>query len=412
MGLFDKLFGSKAKPEPEEQQPLLAEWMADDDPRNPFRVRLLNLMVTQSLIATSMNPENAARSVSWMSARGDEFDLSPALEAQHLDCALEFPTATSLPEGLLYTPPSMDEKWVIAWRDGKVVAARSWTGIVEAVGIAKHVGQRLRIERLHVIDRSMLRMGPLPDTFDWLIRAHALRQRIPFPANDEGAALFEASPAAAFAGFGKVIFCATKSWAPPAIAAPLRCDGDLMRAALRGDFDEVRRLAAAGVDVDAPTTYEGYTPLHLAIVRGDVELFELLLSLGADPAIIADRGIHALIIAVVHKAPIRIFETLAKSRLDLKLPNADGFTAMHAAAETNHAAIVPWLLAHGLELEERTRHGYTPLHIAAGVGHVDVAGALIEVGADVVATSPGGTPLDVARAEKKPEMVRLLESGR
>ena len=107
-----------------------------------------------------------------------------------------------------------------------------------------------------------------------------------------------------------------------------------------------------------------------------------------------------------------IFETLAKSRLDLKLPNADGFTSLHAAAETNHAAIVPWLVAHGLDLEERTRHGHTPLHIAAGVGHVEAARALIQVGADVSAMSPSGTPLDSARAAKKPEFVKLLESVR
>jgi len=44
--------------------------------------------------------------------------------------------------------------------------------------------------------------GPLPDTFEWLVRAHALGQRIPYPVNDDGAASFEATPTLAFTGFG------------------------------------------------------------------------------------------------------------------------------------------------------------------------------------------------------------------
>jgi ankyrin repeat protein len=258
----------------------------------------------------------------------------------------------------------------------------------------------------------MLRTGPLPDTFEWLVRAHALGQRIPYPVSDDGAATFEAAPALAFSGFGKAIFCATKSWAPPPMTRPLRSDGALIRAVRNSDHAEIRRIVEGGAEVDAPATFGGYTALHLAVVLQDAETFRLLRELGASTRTIVDRGMHALGIAIVHDAPMEIFESLADGDLDLALQNGDGFNGLHAAAETNRARVVPWLVAHGVPLEARTRHGHTALHIAGALGHVDAACALLDAGADPEADSPGGTPLEVARAQEKPETVALLEARR
>ena len=44
-----------------------------------------------------------------------------------------------------------------------------------------------------------------------------------------------------------------------------------------------------GADVNA-RDYEGFTPLHHAAARGDVEMIEYLVSMGADPTLIARRG--------------------------------------------------------------------------------------------------------------------------
>lgn len=91
------------------------------------------------------------------------------------------------------------------------------------------------------------------------------------------------------------------------------------------------------------------------------------------------------------------------------LANPDGFTALHAAAEVNNAQAVPWLLSGGTPLEERTKHGHTALHIACALGHVEATRALLEVGADRNASSPGGTPREVALAEGKPQTAALFD---
>ena len=56
---------------------------------------------------------------------------------------------------------------------------------------------------------------------------------------------------------------------------------DLYRAARNGDLAEVRRLVAAGADVDelGPT---GMSPLQVAVVTGQVEMIRVLVELGAN----------------------------------------------------------------------------------------------------------------------------------
>ena len=394
------------------QQPR-ARWLGADDPRNPFGVPLLDLMMLQGYQAASEDPQVAARSVSWHGSTGAELDPLGVVHLPPVACELRYPCAHSLPDGILYAPPSMDEKWVLALRTGHVLAARSWTGTVEAVADARRDGDTLVLEQLRVVENTGLRMfGSVVDTFDWLVRSHSLGQRIPLPVSDEGGAMLERLPLNGFSVFGKVLFCAAKTWQPPPATRPLRSEGDVICFARKGDLAALERAVKSGADVDAPGTFGGYTALHLSIVRGDVALFDALSKLGANPAAMADRRTHALGIAVVHKAPMPIFEALAKRALDLKASNEDGFTALHAAAEVNFPEIVAWLVQHGLSMDARTRHGHVPLHIACGLGHREVAEALLECGADPNATSPSGTPLDVAKAENKAALVELLTRGR
>src|SRR5205823_4538993 len=149
---------------------------------------------------------------------------------------LRYPCAHSVPDGLLYAPPSMDEKWVLALRDGRLLAARSWTGAVAAVADARRDGDTLVLERLRLAENSGLEIfGSAVDTFDWLVRSHALGQRIPLPVSDEGGAMLEHVPLSGFGPFGKILFCAAKQWKPPPAARPLRSDGDVIVSARKGD---------------------------------------------------------------------------------------------------------------------------------------------------------------------------------
>ena len=388
-----------------------ATWLGADDPGNPFGFPLLDLMLTQNVMATSGEPEAAQRAGSWATSLGDELDLSALEELPPLECEIRLPVASPLPEGLMFAPSSMDEKWVIAWRGGRIIAARSWTGGVDAIADTRVDGGELVIEALRMVEASAFeRYGAPHQVFEWFLRSHALGEKLPCPVGDDAAEYLEATPLAAFSDFGSLIFCAARAWAPPPAPRPLRSDGRIIRSAQRGDVDAVNVAIALGEKIDAPSTFQGYTALHIAIVNNDLPMFERLLELGADVNCRGDWGVHAAILAIVYGAPPEIFEALASKEADLSIRNDDGFGVFHAAAESGNAWAVTWLHVHGVELEARTKHGHTAFQIACALGHLEAAKALAAAGADINATSPQGTATEIAARGDKKEIVVWLES--
>ena len=92
----------------------------------------------------------------------------------------------------------------------------------------------------------------------------------------------------------------------------------------------------------------------------------------------------------------------------------DGMTALHWAAEKDHADIAKALLSRGANVRATTRLGaYTPLHLAARRGHAAVAALLLDGGADANATATTGvTPLHLAAgAGSRPLVDALLAKG-
>lgn len=416
---WKKLFGKRSKGSDPGERPIAqngaapaakARWLAPDDPGNPFGVPLLDLMVTQQLIATSSDRAVAERAMSWRTSTGAELNIARVLERPAVDCEIRLPIDRALPDGLLFAPSSMDEKWVIAWRQGRIVAARSWTGTVDAVADARVDGAMLVIERIRAVEDSVLvAYGALPQTFEWLLRCHALHEKLPFPAADAGASMFENAPVTAFSAFGNVIFCAARSWQPPPPSSPLRSDGRIIQATRAGSVADIERAVAAGEDIDAPGTSAGYTALHVAVVRGNASMVERLVALGSDPNRRTDNGMFAVGIAIVHKAPPEVFAVLERAGADLFAANDDGFNALHAACEVGNAWAVRWLVERGHALEPRTQRGHTPLQIACALGHLEAVQAMVELGADVNAPSPDGVALEIATREGKRDVAAWLK---
>lgn len=95
--------------------------------------------------------------------------------------------------------------------------------------------------------------------------------------------------------------------------------------------------------------------------------------------------------------PARLLLELAPS-VDFK--GEDGKTALHLAAEGNHAVVAQDLLARGrANVDARDAEGRTPLHLAANRGHARVGRVLMRFGADPSAPDRAGmTPLVAAEA--------------
>jgi ankyrin repeat protein len=196
-------------------------------------------------------------------------------------------------------------------------------------------------------------------------------------------------------------------------ATEIAADDGLHRAAHGGDVAAIRRLAAAGADVNARDG-RGRTPVHVAAFASQDDALRALAAAGADMNALEFQAYDAVTIAAVADDP----ELMS---LAIELGNDPGLTtspydgtALIAAAHLGHAEVVRRLVAAGAPLDHVNNLGWTALIEAVILGdggpdHVAVVRALLAAGADRTIADRGGvTPLQHARTRGYGEMERLL----
>jgi ankyrin repeat protein len=146
---------------------------------------------------------------------------------------------------------------------------------------------------------------------------------------------------------------------------------------------DVNRRLAHGKSSPGQFSRKGATPFLFASATSDVALMRLLLELGANPAIANDDQTTPLIVACgIHVGSdaanevageesevLEATQLLLKLGADVNAVDANGDTAMHAAALKNLPKVVQFLADQGAKVEiwnRRNRHGWTPLSIAEG----------------------------------------------
>jgi hypothetical protein len=148
---------------------------------------------------------------------------------------------------------------------------------------------------------------------------------------------------------------------------------NLSDAAMNGDVTEVRRMVAAGADVEEQRGEHEARPLHVAGANGQVEVLTVLVELGADK--------------------------------DAK--DADGGTPLHYAANNGHVEAITVLM--GVDKEAKGANGVRPLHMAAFEGKVEAVTALAQLGADIAARTDGGeTPLELSIRHGHHQVAQVL----
>lgn len=201
----------------------------------------------------------------------------------------------------------------------------------------------------------------------------------------------------------------------------------------------------------------GYTALHAAVLRSDVELVKALLARGADPNAPITKGTpvrrnsqdfelpKTLIGATPYSLAAKFLEpeimrALAAGGADTRRPMTDGATPLMAASgmgivapaqdekrstdrrglaildggsvepESRVLETVTTALSLGSDLEAVNSSGETALHIAATQGYATIVQTLAERGANLNARNGRGqTPLGALVARKsRPAMIELL----
>jgi ankyrin repeat protein len=167
--------------------------------------------------------------------------------------------------------------------------------------------------------------------------------------------------------------------------------------------------------INAPNS-AGHTPLHLAVIHGQMEALEVLLrpGLGVNRQSEDARGETAVHWAAKTGQAESLERLLAGTGLTerysaVNRPNEDGYTPLHLAVLGEHIGVARLLLEKGARVNVADNMGRRPLHLAAASCSVKMARYLLDQGADKdPADEAGKTPLDVAAEKGCEEIVALL----
>ena len=115
------------------------------------------------------------------------------------------------------------------------------------------------------------------------------------------------------------------------------------------------------------------------------------------------------LIDAVKKQDVQAVRGLLKQKVDLNVTEADGFTALHWAAQRNDLQLVELLVGAGANAKASSRYNITPLYLAAVNGNAAIMERLLKAGADPNAIAQEGqTMLMTAALSGKADAVRLL----
>jgi ankyrin repeat protein len=169
----------------------------------------------------------------------------------------------------------------------------------------------------------------------------------------------------------------------------------LFQAIVDRSFFICNLLIKYGANVNQRCLENLQTPLHLAAMRGAVDMVKTLVNSGANLHKVDLDGSHPIHLAASqgHLSLVKLMLTMGAS---LHAKDYTGKTLVHYAAESNNAELIEFLKSAGLSVQKPTkiklssirknryqREGVTPLHISASNRRPIVTRQLIDAGADL-----------------------------
>jgi uncharacterized protein len=157
----------------------------------------------------------------------------------------------------------------------------------------------------------------------------------------------------------------------------------LMEAVMKNNLAEVKRLIAAGADVNEESPVvgsgnDGQTPLLVACFNGFTEIVKELVAAGANPRIID----YLLKATPAHKAafsghPGPLQALVDQGQVDLNAQGPyNGYTALHDSVWHGHTKAMEVLLEAGVRTDLRGFDGNTALDLAIALGYEAMATAI------------------------------------
>ncbi|KPM43981.1 hypothetical protein AK830_g2649 [Neonectria ditissima] len=157
-------------------------------------------------------------------------------------------------------------------------------------------------------------------------------------------------------------------------ADPKKCPGIMELATSVNNLESVRALLKAGVDPNAKK--DGvYTPLCTSIRDNRNDIFQLLLSSGADPNVPASE--YPTFKCITHNR-LQYLPQIVAAGGNLNSPKG----IVETAVSVNNLEALKWLLDQGMNPNDKTPKGHSPLTTAIREGRIEMIDVLLASGAD------------------------------
>ncbi len=182
----------------------------------------------------------------------------------------------------------------------------------------------------------------------------------------------------------------------------------LMQALIKGNEEIVQLLLSLPhIDVEGCDN-NGNSPLILALSQGSYETVKLLLEYGANVNRLTTQG-GTLLLVACEKQDEKLMQLLLDAGADIDQQNKLGGTPLIGACEKKNKELVTLLLERGANIEKSNKFGGNPLLAAVEVNSLDIVQLLLNKGAcPNVQNFAGGTPLMGAAERGSYDIVKLL----
>jgi len=197
---------------------------------------------------------------------------------------------------------------------------------------------------------------------------------------------------------------------PPTDARQIRT------AAAYGDLaflqNMVTNSAQANLKLPGRHSHEYMFLLHVAALRGDVDLIDMVLQRGGSVDAQDHEGRTPLMFVMLstnHSARSNAASRLINAGANLRIGDSDKSDALHYAVSSGDVQMVELLLKAGADVRTVDGRGFTPLHC---VINKETAQLLVKHGADPNAkTIDGFSPADSARFRRVTEALEVLTNA-
>lgn len=191
-------------------------------------------------------------------------------------------------------------------------------------------------------------------------------------------------------------------------------DSMLYDAAVKGDFENVRRYIDMGANINSVDN-SGSTIIYRISLLKDLSIDQMnclnyLLLKGADANKENYNGYTPLTAHLSSNLFNKEFlDRLLQNNVEINSPDFDGDTPLHFAVMNNNIEAVDYLLENGANTNVKNKDGITPLHIAVKEKNYDITGRLLSAGADRNTKDIDGiSALDIVKAGNDVDLFKLF----